>query len=415
MEIYLVGGAVRDRLLGLPVRERDWVVVGADPDELENAGYHKVGRHFPVFLHPESREEYALARTETKTGPGYHGFEIRADRHVTLEEDLRRRDLTINAIAQARDGVLIDPCGGQADLQARRLRHVSDAFREDPVRVLRVARFAARFHELGYRVAAETLSLMRDMVADGEVDALVAERVWAETQRALGEVRPDVFFQVLRECGALAIIFPELDALFGVPQPPRWHPEIDTGTHILMALRMAARMNIGTEARFAVMGHDLGKATTPRAAWPRHHGHEQRSVKLVQALCRRLNVPNRFRDLAVQVARYHGQCHIAAELRPETILRMLEAIDAFRRPQRFADFLAASEADARGREGLQDQPYPQAELLRACREAAAAVDAGSVKVQGLSGKALGSAIQAARTDAIAAVKRQHAPTEKNTE
>jgi tRNA nucleotidyltransferase (CCA-adding enzyme) len=404
MEIYLVGGAVRDRLLGLPVRERDWVVVGAADGELENLGYRKVGRSFPVYLHPETHEEYALARTEKKIGPGYHGFEVNADRHVTLEEDLARRDLTINAIARNSEGQLIDPWNGQQDINNRLLRHVSEAFREDPVRILRVARFAARFHALGFSVATETLNLMTEMVRSGEADALIPERVWRETESALGETRPDIFFSVLRESGALAVIYPELDALFGIPQPERWHPEIDTGDHILMALRQAARKKDNNEVRFAVLTHDLGKGTTPKSDWPRHPGHEKRGVKLVEHLCQRLGVPNRYRNLAVHVARFHSHCHRAMELKPKTILEMLETIDAFRRPDRFDDFLAACKADARGRKGLEDQPYPQATLLREARTAAAAVNTLSLHDKNLQGPAVGEAIRRARIDAIKKVK-----------
>jgi tRNA nucleotidyltransferase (CCA-adding enzyme) len=404
MEIYLVGGAVRDRLLGLPVRERDWVVVGAADGELENLGYRKVGRSFPVYLHPETHEEYALARTEKKIGPGYHGFEVNADRHVTLEEDLARRDLTINAIARNSEGQLIDPWNGQQDINNRLLRLVSEAFREDPVRILRVARFAARFQALGFSVATETLNLMTEMVRSGEADALIPERVWRETESALGEARPDIFFSVLRESGALAVIYPELDALFGIPQPERWHPEIDTGDHILMALRQAARKKDNNEVRFAVLTHDLGKGTTPKSDWPRHPGHEKRGVKLVEHLCQRLGVPNRYRNLAVHVARFHSHCHRAMELKPKTILEMLETIDAFRRPDRFDDFLAACKADARGRKGLEDQPYPQATLLREARTAAAAVNTLSLHDKNLQGPAVGEAIRRARIDAIKKVK-----------
>jgi tRNA nucleotidyltransferase (CCA-adding enzyme) len=403
MQTYLVGGAVRDRLLGLPVRERDWVVVGATADELEALGYRRVGRSFPVFLHPDSKEEYAMARTETKTGPGYRGFEVRADRHVTLEEDLGRRDLTINAIADDGSGQLIDPFGGQRDIEARVLRHVTDAFREDPVRILRVARFAARFADLGFSVAPETLELMRAMVAEGEADALVAERTWKETERALLEPRPDVFISVLRDTGALAVVYPEIDALFGVPQPERWHPEIDTGIHVLLTLRMAARLDASGPARFAVLVHDLGKATTPADLLPRHVGHEERSVELIEQLVARIGVPNRYRDLARLVARYHGVCHRAAELRPKTLLKVLEATDAFRRPDLLDEFLLACEADARGRAGLEDKSYPQAELFRAARDAAAAVDSSEVRSRGLDGPALGDAIRQERIDRIARV------------
>jgi len=404
MQTYLVGGAVRDRLLGLPVRERDWVVVGATAGELEALGYRRVGRTFPVFLHPETNEEYAMARTETKTGPGYRGFEVRANEHVTLDEDLGRRDLTINAIAEDGHGGLIDPYGGHRDLKAGVLRHVTDAFREDPVRILRVARFAARFADRGFTVADETLELMRAMVAAGEADALVAERVWRETERALGEARPDVFVAVLREVGALAAVYPELDALFGVPQPERWHPEIDTGIHLLMTLRAAAQLDATTTARFAVMVHDLGKGTTPAAILPKHIGHEERGVELIEALCERIGAPNRYRDLAVHVARYHGVCHRASELRSKTILKVLDALDAFRRPERLDEFLVACEADARGRKGREHEPYPQAQVFRSARDAAAAINAATVRVEGVEGPAVGEAIRRARIAAIDATR-----------
>lgn len=409
MQIYLVGGAVRDRLLGLPVRERDWVVVHGTPAELEALGYRRVGASFPVYLHPESGEEYALARTETKTAPGYRGFTVHAGPDVSLEEDLQRRDLTINAMAEDADGRIIDPWGGRRDLEARLLRHVSPAFREDPVRILRVARFAARFHPLGFRVAPETEALMRAMVAAGEASALVPERVWQETESALAEPRPDVFLTVLRDCGALAVIYPEIDALFGVPQPPDWHPEVDTGVHLLLAMEQAARLAATAETRFAVLVHDLGKGTTPRGQWPHHPGHEQRSVELTLALCHRLGVPNRFRDLGVAVARYHGLCHQALELRPGTILELLEGIDALRRIERFEDFLLACEADARGRRGREHDPYPQAALLRAALGAARQVDAAGLAAQGLAGEKLRDALRRARTEAIAGIRRAFSP------
>ncbi len=402
MQTYLVGGAVRDRLLGLPVRERDWVVVGAHAGDLEALGYQRVGRSFPVYLHPETKEEHAMARTETKTGPGYRGFEVRADETVTLEEDLGRRDLTINAIAEDEDGQLVDPYGGQRDIDARVLRHVTDAFREDPVRILRVARFAARFADQGFSVADETLDLMRAMVDDGEVDALIAERVWKETQRALGERRPDVFIEVLRQVGALRVIYPEVDALFGIPQTERWHPEIDAGVHVMMTLRVAAELNATPEARFAVLVHDLGKGTTPADLLPSHIGHEERGVGLIETLCERIGVPNRYRRLAILVARYHGVCHRAAELKPKTILKVLEALDAFRNRAMLDDFLIACEADARGRTGLESRPYPQAEVFRNALTAAAAISAQDVARDGLSGPAIGEAIRRARISAISA-------------
>lgn len=406
MQSYLVGGAVRDRLLGLPVRERDWVVVGGTPLELEGLGYKRVGASFPVYLHPQTGEEYAIARTERKTAPGYRGFEVRADATVTLEEDLLRRDLTINALAEDGAGRIIDPYGGCRDLESRVLRHVSDAFREDPVRILRVARFAARFHTLGFRIAPETIALMREMVEANEAAHLVAERVWQETECALSENRPDVYFSALRECGALAIVFPEIDALFGVPQPPKWHPEVDTGVHLMLALQQSARLSQKPEVRFAVLVHDLGKGTTPRQYWPKHAGHEERSVKLADALCDRLGVPNRFRELGDVVARYHGVCHRARELRPATILGVLEGVDALRRPERFEDFLAACESDARGRKGLEAEPYPQATLLREALAAAARVSVSPLREQGLDGPRLGEALRDARIAAIAKAREQ---------
>lgn len=406
MQIYLVGGAVRDKQLGLPVREKDWVVVGGTAEALETQGYRMVGKSFPVFLHPETREEYALARTETKTGPGYRGFTIHSDTDITLEQDLKRRDLTINAMAEDSDGTIIDPYGGLQDLNSRVLRHVSDAFREDPLRILRVARFAARYHELGFVVAEDTLELMAQMTAGGETDTLVPERVWRETELTLTEPRPDVFFEILKQCGALAVIYPELDALFGVPQPEKWHPEVDTGVHTMLALKTAAQMSPSSEVRFATLVHDLGKGTTPREQWPGHRAHEQRSVALVQGLCQRLGVPNRYRDLAVHVALYHTLCHRALELRPTTLLRMLEHVDAFRRPNRCEDFLLACTADARGRTGRETAPYPQADLIRQAREAAAGVGAEPFKGQDLTGKALGAAIHKKRIEAIAQVKAE---------
>jgi len=404
MQVYLVGGAVRDRLLGLPPRERDWVVVGSSPAELEAAGYIPVGREFPVFLHPVSHEEYALARLERKVAPGYRGFATEFSPEVTLAEDLRRRDLTINAIAESATGELIDPYGGRADLEARLLRHVSDAFVEDPVRVLRVARFAARFAALGFRVADETLALMRRMSASGELAALVPERVWQETGRALDTAHPEVFFQTLRECGALAAIFPEIDALYGVPQPPKWHPEIDTGVHVMLALAWAARSGASTAVRFAVLGHDLGKARTPRELWPKHHGHEELGVAAVEALADRLRVPGSLRELAILAAREHTLVHRALELRPETVLKLLQECDAFRRPERFGELLQACEADARGRTGFETHPYPQAAYLRAALAAAAAVTLPEEERRGLKGAAIGAELKRRRVLAVTAVK-----------
>ncbi|MFA7387928.1 MAG: multifunctional CCA addition/repair protein [Thiohalobacteraceae bacterium] len=400
MDIYLVGGAVRDKLLGLPVKERDWVVVGATPEEMVRLGYRPVGKDFPVFLHPETHEEYALARTERKTAPGYKGFLVHASHDVTLEEDLKRRDLTINAIAEAADGVLIDPFNGREDLDQGLLRHVSPAFVEDPVRILRVARFAARFARWGFKVAHGTHALMQRMVANGEVDHLVAERVWAETLKALNEDQPRRYFEVLHRCGALAVIFPELARLFGVPQPAHHHPEVDTGEHCLMVLDQAARLSTDPKVRFAALVHDLGKGETPADVLPRHIGHEQRSAGLVDALCKRLRVPNDFRDLALKVARYHSHCHRAFELRASTLLDTLTNLDAWRQPQRLEEFLLACEADSRGRTGFEQRPYPQAELFRAVFDAARRVDTKSLQAEGLQGDAFGKRLRALRLEAI---------------
>jgi tRNA nucleotidyltransferase (CCA-adding enzyme) len=404
MQVYLVGGAVRDRLLGRAVHERDWVVVGATPAELERAGFIPVGRDFPVFLHPKTKEEHALARLERKTGPGYRGFATEFSPDVKLEDDLRRRDLTINAMAEDDAGNMIDPYGGRRDLEARLLRHVSEAFIEDPVRILRVARFAARYAPLGFRVADETLALMRRMVEDGEAAALVPERVWAETERALGEDRPDVFFQVLRECGALRVVYPELDALFGVPQPEKWHPEIDTGVHQLLALREAVKLGGGVAARFAVLMHDLGKAATPAEILPSHHGHEDAGAALVEQLCARVRVPNHLREIGVMTARYHTHVHRAFELRADTVVKTLESCDALRRPERFRDFLLACEADKRGRAGLESRPYPQREFFERARDAVAAVVLTPDERKGLSGEQIGQELRRRRTAAISALK-----------
>jgi len=405
MQVYLVGGAVRDRLLGREVTERDWVVVGATPAELERAGYIPVGRDFPVFLHPKTKEEHALARTERKVGPGYRGFTTEFSPDVTLEDDLRRRDLTVNAMAQGDSGQIIDPHGGQADIEARLLRHVSPAFTEDPVRILRVARFAARYAPLGFRVADETLELMRRMVADGEADSLVAERVWTETEKALGESRPDVFIQVLRDCGALRVVYPELDALFGVPQPDKWHPEVDTGVHQLLALRAAVNLGGNVATRFAVLMHDLGKGVTPADKLPAHHGHENAGVALVEQLCARVRVPNHFRELAVIAARYHTHVHRAFELRSDTVLKTLESCDALRRPERFADFLLACEADARGRQGLENRDYPQRAFFANARDAVAAISLTAEERAGRSGEQIGQELRKRRIAAVEAIER----------
>ena len=399
MKTYLVGGAVRDKLLGLEVKDRDYVVVGATPQDMEARGFKLVGADFPVFLHPQTKCEYALARTERKVGPGYKGFAVHAAPDVTLEQDLARRDLTINAMAESESGELIDPFGGAEDLRRGILRHVSPAFVEDPLRVLRVARFAARF---GFTVAEETLALMHELVNKDELEALAPERVWSELERALGEREPQRFFGVLRLCGANARLFPEIEALFGVPQPEKHHPEIDTGVHILMVLEQAARLSPDTRVRFAALLHDLGKGTTPKEAWPRHIGHEERGVSLVKGFCRRLRIPNEYRDLAVLVSRYHLHCHRVAELKPETILKMLEALDVFRKPERLEQFLLASEADARGRAGYEQRAYPQAGIIQRAFAAARAVDSTGSSQTGLSGEAIGVDI---RTRRIAAIKQ----------
>ncbi len=402
MKVYLVGGAVRDELLGLESGERDWVVVGSTPDEMLKAGYKPVGRNFPVFLHPDTREEYALARTERKTAPGYHGFSFHASPEVTLEQDLERRDLTVNAMARDDSGAIIDPFVGRNDLSGKLLRHVSPAFAEDPVRILRLARFRSRFHELGFEIAAETRDLMNKMVQDGEVDALVPERVWQETVRALGEKHPRLFFEVLHECGAMKAIFPELDALFGVPQPEKYHPEVDTGLHTLMTLDVAARLTDDVAVRFAALTHDLGKAETPAVQLPGHRGHEKRGVRLVRAMAQRLGIPRDFRELAIRVAEFHCHCHRAQELKPATMLKVIEAVDAIRNPDRFERFLQACEADARGRKGLESNPYPQAILFRRAHAAALTVSADDVEDKNLTGQKLGNRIRQLRVKAIAA-------------
>jgi len=406
MKIYLVGGAVRDALLGLPVKERDYVVVGATPADMLARGFRQVGKDFPVFLHPETGEEYALARTERKSGRGYHGFIVHAAPEVTLEDDLARRDLTINAIAQAEDGRLIDPYGGVRDLKARLLRHVSPAFVEDPVRLLRVARFAARFAALGFRVADETLSLMRHMVDHGEVDALVPERVWQEIVKALETDHPASFFEVLRKTGALARLLPELDALFGVPQPAQHHPEIDTGIHSLKVLQQAVSLGADTPTRLAALLHDVGKGTTPPLLWPHHYGHERRGAQLLERVAERLRMPSSYRDLAIMTARWHTHAHKALELRPSTLLKLLEGLDALRRPERFAQFLLACEADARGREGLEARPYPQADYLRKALAVVKDVAVQPLLEQGLRGEALGQALAHERMRALRTLKAE---------
>ncbi len=404
MQVYLVGGAVRDALLGREVRERDYVVVGGTAEQLLAAGYKPVGRDFPVFLHPETHAEHALARRERKTAPGYRGFVTEFSPDITLEEDLQRRDLTINAIAQREDGSLVDPYGGQKDLAARVLRHVSPAFSEDPVRILRVARFAARFASLGFTVHESTQALMRQMVEAGEAAALVPERVWQETERALGESHPEVFFQVLRDCGALKEIFAEVDALFGVPQPEQWHPEIDTGVHVMLCLRRAAELGASVTVRFAVLAHDLGKGVTPRDQWPRHIMHESRGLPLVDALCARLKVPTACRELAHLTSKQHTNVHRALELRPETVLKLLEECDAFRRPERFSELLLACQCDAQGRTGLEERPYRQRAYLESARILAASAQLPQEEMAGLNGPAIARALRERRLLALESLK-----------
>ncbi|HEY8011077.1 MAG TPA: multifunctional CCA addition/repair protein [Rudaea sp.] len=404
MKTYLVGGAVRDRLLGNAVKDRDWVVVGAQPEDLLRANYKPVGKDFPVFLHPQTGEEYALARTERKTGRGYHGFAFDTDASVTLEDDLRRRDLTINAIAEDENGTLIDPFGGARDLDAKLLRHVSPAFAEDPVRVLRVARFAARFAARGFRIAAATLTLMRQMVSSGEVDHLVPERVWAETQKALTESTPSAFLRALRDCQALARLYPEIDALYGVPQRAEFHPEIDSGVHTELVVDMAARLAPSDALiGWCALVHDLGKALTPKDQLPRHHGHEHSGIAPIAALNARLKVSSEYAALAQLVCKLHLLAHTALELRPATVLGIFEQLDAFRRPDRIEPFLLACEADKRGRLGLEESAYPQAQFLRAAFAAAAEVGAQPFVDRGLQGPAVGEAMRAARVNAIAAL------------
>jgi tRNA nucleotidyltransferase (CCA-adding enzyme) len=403
MRAYVVGGAVRDELLGLPVKDHDWVVVGATPEEMVSRGFRPVGKDFPVFLHPQTQEEYALARTERKTAPGYHGFVFHTSPDVTLEDDLVRRDLTINAMARAEDGSIVDPYGGQQDLQDRVFRHVSEAFAEDPVRILRLARFAARFPE--FRVAESTNALMRRMVEEGEVDALVPERVWQELSRGLMEQKPSRMFAVLRDCGALSRILPELDALWGVPQPPLHHPEVDTGVHLMLVIDYAAERGFELPVRFTALMHDLGKGRTPEEHWPKHHGHEGMGPRLIAELSKRLRVPTDCRDLAVMTAREHGNVSRALELRPNTIVTLFERCDAFRKPARFAQMLLASECDARGRghetHEMRYREYPQASYLLRALDAARAVNAGEIAGQYVENKEkIPEAIHAARVSAV---------------
>ena len=400
METYLVGGAVRDKILGIPIKDNDWVVTGATPEEMLELKYTPVGKDFPVFLHPKTHEEYALARTERKTAAGYHGFQFHADPTVTLEEDIKRRDLTINALAEDENGNVIDYVNGQQDIKNRVLRHVSPAFAEDPVRVLRIARFAARFARLGFIVAEETMGLMQDMVKSGEVDSLVAERVWQETSRALTEPSPDVFIEVLRECGALATLFPEIDRLFGVPQPEEHHPEIDTGIHTMMVLQQACLLSEDPQVRFAALTHDLGKGTTPKDILPHHYDHEERGVNLVKELCERYKVPNQYRQLAEITSRYHTHVHRAFEVKPKTLLKVLNNTDAFRKPERFKQFITACIADSHGRPGYENYDYRQASFFELVRDKAAAVDVQAIIKDGFENEKISEELYKRRLDTV---------------
>lgn len=400
MDIYLVGGAIRDKLLGKESKDHDWVVVGSTPQEMESKAFKAVGKDFPVFLHPETKEEYALARTEKKTGKGYKGFTFHTSIEVTLEEDLTRRDLTINAIAEDNEGNLIDPFNGKQDLENKILRHVSPAFIEDPLRVLRVARFAARF---GFRIAPETMALMQKISTSGELEELVPERVWKELEQAMAEIYPSRFILALRACNALTVLFPEIEQLFGIPQTKQHHPEIDTGIHTLMTLNQASRLSKDPKIRFAALLHDLGKGTSPKDKLPSHHGHEERGVKIIEKLCTRYRAPNQYRDLAVQVSRHHLTCHRVEEMRIETILKKLESMDAFRRPERFEQFLICCEADARGRTGFENRPYPQADYFKKALDAANIVDTKILNQQGFKGKTMAEAIRKERLNSISKI------------
>ncbi|WP_028762276.1 multifunctional CCA addition/repair protein [Shewanella colwelliana] len=404
MKIYLVGGAVRDQLLQLPIKDRDFMVVGSTPQEMLQLGYKQVGKDFPVFLHPKTQQEYALARTERKTAAGYGGFSCYAAPDVTIEEDLLRRDLTINAIAQDDAGNLVDPYGGQRDIERRQLRHVSDAFVEDPLRVLRVARFAARFHHLGFSVAPETLTLMQTIAASGELQALTPERVFLELDKALSCQSPQVFIEVLRQCHALPILFPEIEALFGVPQPEKWHPEIDTGTHTLMVLEQSAALSSNNAVRFAALVHDLGKALSPKESLPKHHGHGQKGLAPIKALCERIRVPNEYRDLALLVSDLHQNIHQAFELRPETIIKQFDKADLWRKPERLAQILLACEADMKGRTGFEAQDYPQANYLTSCFNAAKNIDIKPIIASGFKGADIKTELQRQRIEVVAECK-----------
>jgi tRNA nucleotidyltransferase (CCA-adding enzyme) len=403
MEIYLVGGAVRDKLLGFPVIEKDWVVIGETPESMVKEGFRPVGKDFPVFLHPQSHDEYALARTERKTAPGYKGFAVHASPDVSLEQDLIRRDLTINAMAMTPQGQLIDPYGGQQDLEKRIFRHISPAFAEDPVRILRVARFSARYGHLGFTLAEETRQLMQSMVVAGEVDYLVPERVWAELFKALKEQTPSAFFHTLKDCTALEKIFPEINCLFGVPQPEKHHPEIDTGLHSMLCLEQAAQLSASPEVRFAALVHDLGKGLTPKELWPHHYGHEKNGLHALEMLCGRLRVPNAFKALAIHVMQYHTHCHKAFELRASTLTDALGVLGAFKANNTLHEFLLACEADAKGRTGFEHTSYPQAEMIKLAAKAAASVDTSAILSSELEGAKIGEAIRRLRIKAVADV------------
>lgn len=405
MKKYLVGGAVRDELLNYPTSDKDWVITGATVKEMLDLGYLQVGKDFPVFLHPKSKEEYALARIERKLGHGYHGFELHATPKVTLEEDLSRRDLTINAIAKDEANNLIDPYNGVSDINNKVLRHVSDAFVEDPVRILRVARFAARYHHLGFNIADETLNLMKKIVTDGEIQHLVAERVWQEMMGALGEKNPEVFIEVLREVGALKVLLPEIDVLFGIPNPANWHPEIDSGIHTLMVLQQSSILSELPLVRFAALCHDLGKGVTPEALWPKHHGHEEKGVKIIKKLCERLKVPKEFTEIAALGSRYHLHGHKALELKPVTLLKMFDAFDLFRRPERFEYYLDICEADFRGRTGFEKFDYPQRAFLQGLAIAVSKISGKDIEDKSLSGKAFGEALRELKLNTIVDTKR----------
>lgn len=405
MQVYLVGGAVRDKLLDIPVYDKDWVVVGSNPDEMLSQGFTAVGKDFPVFLHPKTKQEYALARTERKSGAGYTGFECHFSPDVTLEEDLIRRDLTINAMAQAEDGTLIDPYGGQRDLNDRILRHVSDAFIEDPLRVLRLARFAAKLFHLGFTVAEETMALMAQIASSGELEHLTAERVWQEWHKSLSTKNPEVFLSVLRDCGALKVVLPELDRLFGVPQPEKWHPEIDTGIHTLMVAKQAAQLSSSLTVRFAAQVHDLGKGVTPESEWPSHKMHCHTGIKIIKKLSERVRVPNEFKELALLVCEQHSNIHRAAELKASTKLKILNKLDVWRKPERLEEVLLCCQADHSGRLGCEENPYPQKAIFDAAYQAALSIEVKDIIADGFQGKAIRDELEKRRIEAISSLSK----------